>query len=70
MEDLVIYDYQHGKKAVMKNYMACQFQNIWRAQEEAKLRSEIKVRNLLLKVATLEKETWDRIDAKEDSGAK
>ena len=44
------------------------FQKVWEAQEEAKARNEGRVRALLERVSRLEKASWDREGAVEDTG--
>ncbi len=68
VEDLVLYDYRQGSKTPFKEFMMQKFQDHWEAQEEAKDRNEAKVRALLESVDRLEKETWDREGAVEDTG--
>lgn len=68
IEDLVLYDYRQGSKTPIKEFMMQQFQEHWNAQEEAKARNEAKVRALVESIDRLEKETWDREGAVEDTG--
>lgn len=68
IEDLVLYDYRQGSKTPIKEFMMQQFQEHWKAQEEAKARNEAKVRALVESIDRLEKETWDREGAVEDTG--
>lgn len=66
--DIVVYDYRIGKKTPLRAFMLERFQETWEAQEEAKRRNESRVRCLLERVETLEKESWDRQGAVEDFG--
>ncbi|KAI4834375.1 hypothetical protein E4T44_08859 [Aureobasidium sp. EXF-8845] len=68
VEDIVVYDYQAGKKAPLLPYMVDAFRKTWELQEEAKKENSEKVRRLLKEVRALETETWDRPDAVEDMG--
>ena len=69
VEDIVVYDYQKGKKIPLQPFMADAFRETWRLQEEAKKRNSERVNGLLDRVRTLEKDTWDRADAVEDLGS-
>ena len=69
VEDLLIYDYRQGGKTTLKSFMVKAFEDTWVAQEEQKIKTETRVRGLLLRVARLEKESWDREGAKEDMGS-
>ncbi|THY98327.1 hypothetical protein D6C93_04243 [Aureobasidium pullulans] len=68
VEDIVVYDYQAGKKAPLLPFMVDAFRKTWKLQEEAKRVNSEKVRGLLEEVRALEQETWDREDAVEDMG--
>ncbi|THZ67801.1 hypothetical protein D6C85_07707 [Aureobasidium pullulans] len=68
VEDIVVYDYQAGKKAPLLPFMVDAFRKTWKLQEEAKRVNSEKVRGLLKEVRALEQETWDREDAVEDMG--
>lgn len=48
--------------------MTQRFQEHWKAQEEGKARNEARVRALFESVDRLEKKTWDREGAVEDTG--
>ena len=68
VEDIVVYDYQRGRKSPLRDFMVQKFQETFELQEEARERNERKVRDLLDRVERLEKESWDREDAVEDMG--
>ncbi|KAF2200972.1 hypothetical protein GQ43DRAFT_416809 [Delitschia confertaspora ATCC 74209] len=68
VEDIVVYDYKIGRKAPLKPFMVDQFQKLWEAQEQAKVKYGGRVVELHRKVEKLEKESWNRPDAKEDLG--
>ena len=68
-EDIVVYDYKQGQKAPLRPFMVDAFRETWRLQEEAKKANSAKVKSLLDKVRQLEKDSWDRADAKEDLGS-
>jgi len=68
IEDLVLYDYQQGSKTPLRGFMTQRFQEHWKAQEEGKARNEARVRALFESVDRLEKKTWDREGAVEDTG--
>lgn len=68
VEDIVVYDYQQGKKAPLKPFMVETFQQIWQEQEEARWRGNSKVKDILDRVSKLEKGSWDRDGAIEQVG--
>lgn len=68
VEDIVVYDYRQGRKSPLRDFMVEKFQETFELQEEARRRNEGKVRNLLHRVAMLEKQSWNREDAVEDKG--
>lgn len=68
VEDLVVYDYQKGRKAPLKPFMVETFQKIWEEQEEARSRSNAKVSEILDRVSRLERGSWDREGAVEQIG--
>ncbi|GAB1200839.1 hypothetical protein APSETT444_010219 [Aspergillus pseudonomiae] len=68
-EDLVIYDYRRGKKAEMPPFMLEQFKSTWELQEKAKKFWQQRILDIEARVRTLEKESWDREDAVEDTGS-
>jgi hypothetical protein len=68
-EDIVVYDYQIGKRVAMKPFMKDVFVQIYKEQEQAKNVNTARVLDLLREVEKLEKESWDRPDAVEDLGS-
>ncbi|KAI9742814.1 MAG: hypothetical protein M1818_003543 [Claussenomyces sp. TS43310] len=68
-EDIVVYDYQRGAKTALPPFVARHFTETFRLQEEAKERNTHRVLALLNQVEALEKESWNRSDAKEDLGS-
>lgn len=68
-EDVVVYDYKSMKKSTLPDYMLAQFSRQFEEQEQAKRNSIKRVTEVLNKVTQLEKDTWDRSDAKEDLGS-
>ncbi|KAF2011736.1 hypothetical protein BU24DRAFT_355025 [Aaosphaeria arxii CBS 175.79] len=68
VEDIVVYDYQQAKKAPLRPFMVDMFDKTWRLQEQAKKAYGHKVNDLIGRVRALEKDSWDRPDAKEDLG--
>jgi hypothetical protein len=69
VEDIVVYDYQKGKKSPLAPFMVEKFQETFEMQEQAKEKYGERVRRLLERVERLEKESWDRVDAVEDFGS-
>jgi hypothetical protein len=69
VEDIVVYDYKKGKKVQLRTFMLDAFEKTFILQEEAKSRNTQRVRGILGEIRRLEKETWDRADAKEDFGS-
>lgn len=68
LEDVVTYDYGEGRKTALPPFMLEAFQSTFELQERAKAENSKKISNLLEKVQALEKDSWDRPDAKEDFG--
>ncbi|KAH9824524.1 Thioesterase-like superfamily [Teratosphaeria destructans] len=68
IEDVVVYDYQIGKKTPLKPFMLDVFKETWRLQQEAKAVNSQRVSRLLDRVRQLETDSWDRADAVEDLG--
>lgn len=68
-EDVVIYDYRAARKTEMLPFMKNVLEDTFALQEEAKVRARARIRELIGAVERLERETWDRPDAKEDLGA-
>ena len=69
VEDIVVYDYRKGKKTPLRPFMAEVFTQAFRLQEEARENYTERILELLRQVESLEKESWDRKDAKEDFGS-
>ncbi|KAF2773811.1 hypothetical protein EJ03DRAFT_340691 [Teratosphaeria nubilosa] len=69
IEDVVVYDYQVGKKTSLKPFMLDVFKETWRLQQEARAVNSQRVSQLLDRVRQLEKDSWDRADAVEDLGS-
>ena len=69
IEDIVVYDYRQGKKTPLRPFMLEKFRETFALQEEAKRTNGERVRGLLERVQRLERETWDREDAREDMGS-
>ena len=65
----MIYDYPKGKKAPLRPFIVEKFRETFALQEEAKRTNSERVRGLLERVQRLERETWDREDAREDMGS-
>lgn len=69
LEDVVVYDYRKGRKTTLPPFMLEQFKQIWKLQEAAKQASNSKLQTIESRVRSLETQTWDRPDAKEDFGS-
>lgn len=67
-EDIAIYDYREAKKTVLPDFMLDVLRDTWRQQEERAEWARGRIWDLLREVELLEKETWDREGAVEDSG--
>ena len=68
MEDIVVYDYRRGKKKPLRPFMVDKFRETFALQEMAKKENSQLVQSLLQRVEKLEKESWNRPNAKEDFG--
>jgi acyl-CoA thioesterase FadM len=68
LEDCVVYNYRQGKKSTIPGFMFDQLVKAFDLQEASKERNTRRVMSLLDRVTSLEKQTWDRRDAKEDFG--
>lgn len=68
LEDIVVYDYRVGKKITLPPFMLEAFEDLHKLQAETKERNTRRVLKILEDVRQLEKDTWDRADAKEDMG--
>ena len=69
VEDIVVYDYRRGAKSPLRDFMVEKFQETFELQEKAKSRNERRIRDLLERLETLEKGSWNRADAVEDIGS-
>ncbi len=69
IEDIVVYDYRRGQKSPLRDFMVDKFRETFELQEQSKQRNEARVRGLLERVQRLEKGSWDRADAVEDTGS-
>jgi len=67
-EDVVVYDYQKGRKAAIPPWMLDAFERTWEEQktEEYKVGERVSEVDRLIK--TLEDETWAKDGAVEDMG--
>ncbi|OBT99794.1 hypothetical protein VE01_01977 [Pseudogymnoascus verrucosus] len=70
LEDIVVYDYRVGKKIALRPFMLDGFEKIYREQEEAREKNTRRVLQILEDVRQMEKDSWDRADAKEDLGGR
>ena len=68
LEDCVTYDYRQGRKTTLPPWMLEQLEKTFDLQEISKSENSRKAKRLLDRVRALEKQTWDRADAKEDFG--
>lgn len=68
VEDIVIYDYQKAQKTPLLDFMVQQFRETFRMQEESKAQNSKRIGDLLERVDSLEKASWNRPDAAEDMG--
>lgn len=68
LEDVVVYDYRAGKKSTLEPFMLEQLKDTYDLQEAAKKANREKVMQIEDAIRRLEKESWDRPDAKEDLG--
>ncbi|EXJ57124.1 hypothetical protein A1O7_07468 [Cladophialophora yegresii CBS 114405] len=69
LEDVVVYNYRAGKKSTLEPFMLEQFKQTFDLQEAAKAENHGKIQQIEQRVRVLEKESWDRPDAKEDFGS-
>ncbi|OBT74555.1 hypothetical protein VF21_07559 [Pseudogymnoascus sp. 05NY08] len=70
LEDIVVYDYRVGKKIALRPFMLEAFEKLYREQEEAREKNTRRVLQILDDVRQMEKDSWDRADAKEDLGGR
>ena len=68
LEDLVVYDYNRGQKTSLAPFMLEQFAKQYDEQEASRLKNIERIKSLFIRVHDLEKQTWDRPNAKEDFG--
>ena len=68
VEDIVIYDYQKAQKTPLRDFMVEQFRETFEMQEESKAQNTNRIHDLLERVDSLEKASWNRPDAAEDMG--
>ena len=68
LDDVVPYDYRKGRKRVLAPFMLEQFIKTFDLQEAVEKENSGRVQSLLDQVRWLEKQSWDRSDAKEDLG--
>ncbi len=68
VEEIVVYNYRRGEKTSLQPFMLEQFGQTWRAQEEAKRENGTKASELVERVECLEKSSWNREGAVEDTG--
>jgi hypothetical protein len=68
-EDIVMYDYQQGRKTTLRPFVLDTLKGVYLLQGETKLSSARRILTLLRQVESLEKESWNRDDAEENLGA-
>lgn len=68
-EDIVIYDYKAARKTAMPDYMVAFFSETFQLQEKELRRARARIWGLIGEVEHLEKETWNRPDAFEETGS-
>ncbi|PBP24358.1 hypothetical protein BUE80_DR004688 [Diplocarpon rosae] len=68
VEDIVVYDYQKGKKTMIKPFMMEAFAQTWAEQQAETARVGNRIKELDSIVREIEQNTWDREDAVEDMG--
>ena len=68
-EDVSFYDYRIPGKTQMPDFVRQVLTQIWKQQEAEALRARIRILELAAAVEQLEKATWDRADAVEDTGS-
>ncbi|KAI9666292.1 MAG: hypothetical protein M1821_004227 [Bathelium mastoideum] len=69
VEDIVVYDYRKSTKVALQPFMVQSFQNTFQQQERTKRDHSARIDSLMKQVRQLEKDSWDRADAKEDFGS-
>ncbi|KAJ9615683.1 hypothetical protein H2200_001759 [Cladophialophora chaetospira] len=70
LEDVVVYDYKAGKKSTLEPFMLAQLKETFDLQEAAKKENLQKIRLIEDQLRSLETNSWDRLDAKEDFGTR
>ena len=69
-EDVVVYDYKIGRKvSALPQFMLEQFRQTWELQEESKRVNGRRIEEIEGQVRALERGSWDREDAVEDTGS-
>ncbi|KAL7624962.1 hypothetical protein AAE478_004176 [Parahypoxylon ruwenzoriense] len=68
-EDIVVCDYDTARKTTVPGFALAALRETWRRQEEEARRARARISGLVREVEALEKETWDRDGAVEDTGA-
>lgn len=68
-EAIVVYDYKLGRKAPMEPFMLAKLQEVYDLQQRVQADALDRTSRLLEQVQALEKNSWDREDAKEDFGS-
>lgn len=68
VEDIVVYDYKKGRKTAIRPFMMDALRQIWKEQEENKMRNGKIIVQIEKTLKDLEKNTWDREGAVEDFG--
>jgi acyl-CoA thioesterase FadM len=68
LEDVVVYHYPTEKKSPLAPFMLEQFRETFELQEKAKAENQAKIRRIEQQVRSLEQQSWDRPEAKEDFG--
>ncbi|KAH7032759.1 uncharacterized protein B0I36DRAFT_361531 [Microdochium trichocladiopsis] len=68
-ESVVVYDYQAASKTDLPGFAAPLFGRTWNLQQVVAGRAQQRIAELVRAVEDLEKDTWDREDAKEDFGS-
>ncbi|KAI1774267.1 thioesterase-like superfamily-domain-containing protein [Hypoxylon cercidicola] len=67
-EDVVVYDYAAARKTPVPPFALAAFRDVWSLQLDETRRARARIRELTGLVEGLERETWDRSDAVEDTG--
>ncbi len=67
-EDLVVYNYQKGRKTELPSWMVRAFKQLWDEQEREKIKQLRRAMQVERMVEELENETWNKEGAAEDMG--